>query len=110
MLALTALVVLAGVLAMFLIAANRFDDRVDRVNQRVDEAVNQLRSDVRKELDARVPPNSGGIVPTPTPFPTPTPTVEGESVPTPSPSPAATSSPEASVTSTASPDEERTRP
>ncbi|HET6550218.1 MAG TPA: hypothetical protein VFG79_17280 [Solirubrobacter sp.] len=112
MLALTALVVLAGVLGMFLIAANRFDDRVDRVNQRVDEAVNQLRSDVRKELDARVPTNSGGIVPTPTPtpFPTPTPTVEGESTPTPSPSPAATSSPEASVTSTASPDEERTRP
>jgi hypothetical protein len=107
MLALTALVVLAGVLAMFLIAADRFDDRVDRVNQRVDGAVNQLRSDVRRELDARIPPGAA-LTPTPAPFTTPAPTAAPS--PSPSPSPSPTSSPEASVTSAPSPEQEETRP
>ncbi len=88
MLVATGFAVLAGVLVMFIIAGNRFDDRVNDVDKQVEQSLNQIRTDVRKELDARLPPG-GGVAPTPTPFvtPTPTPTVEGEPTETPTPSP-----------------------
>ena len=88
MLVATAFAVLAGVLVMFIIAGNRFEDRVNEVDKQVDQSLNQIRTDVRKELDARLPAGGGtGVVPTPTPFvePTPTPTVESEPTTTPTP-------------------------
>jgi len=83
MLIATGAVVLLGVLVMFIIAGNRFDDRVNDVDRQVEQSLNQIRTDVRKELDARLP--AGGAAPTPTPVvaPTPTPTVEAEPTPTP---------------------------
>ncbi len=88
MLLATAFAVLAGVLVMFIIAGNRFDDRVNDVDQQVEQSLNQIRTDVRKELDARLPAG-GGVAPTPTPFtpPTATPTVEAEPTPTETPTP-----------------------
>ena len=74
MLVATGAVVLLGVLVMFIIAGNRFDDRVNDVDRQVDQALNQLQTDVRKELDARLPPPGGAVTPTPTPIVTPTPT------------------------------------
>ena len=74
MLIATGAVVLLGVLVMFIIAGNRFEDRVNDVDRQVDQSLNQIRTDVRKELDARLPPGGGAITPTPTPFVTPTPT------------------------------------
>ena len=87
MLVATGFAVLAGVLAMFIIAGNRFDDRVNDVDRQVDQSLNQIREDVRKELDARLPPGGGVVTPTPTPIVTPTPTPEAESTETPTPSP-----------------------
>jgi hypothetical protein len=89
MLIATGAVVLLGVLVMFIIAGNRFDDRVNDVDKQVESALNQLRTDVRKELDSRLPPAGAGgaVTPTPTPFatPTPAPTTEGEPTETPTP-------------------------
>jgi len=89
MLIATGAVVLLGVLVMFIIAGNRFEDRVNDVDRRVDQSLNQIRTDVRKELDARLPATGGAVAPTPTPFvtPAPTPTVEGEPTGTPTESP-----------------------
>ena len=89
MLIATGAVVLLGVLVMFIIAGNRFDDRVNDVDRQVDQSLNQIRTDVRKELDARLPATGGAVAPTPTPFvtPAPTPTVEGEPTETPTESP-----------------------
>ena len=87
MLLATGFAVLAGVLVMFIIAGNRFDDRVNDVDKQVEQSLNQIRTDVRKELDARLPPGGGTVAPTPTPIVTPTPTVEGEPAETPTPSP-----------------------
>ena len=67
MLVATGAVVLLGVLVMFIIAGNRFDDRVNDVDRQVEQSLNQIRTDVRKELDARLPAG-GGVAPTPTPF------------------------------------------
>jgi hypothetical protein len=82
MLVATGAAVLLGVLVMFIIAGNRFDDRVNDVDRQVDQALNQLQSDVRKELDARLPPGGGAVTPTPTPFATPTPTPVPTETPT----------------------------
>ena len=92
MLLATAFAVLAGVLVMFIIAGNRFEDRVNDVDRQVDQALNQLRTDVRKELDARIPPGGIGAVPAPVPTVDPLPTEEPtpdplEITPTPTPSP-----------------------
>ena len=87
MLIATGAVVLLGVLVMFIIAGNRFDDRVNDVDKQVEQSLNQIRTDVRKELDARLPPGGAAVTPTPTPFVTPTPTPEAESTETPTPSP-----------------------
>ena len=87
MLIATGAVVLLGVLVMFIIAGNRFDDRVNDVDKQVEQSLNQIRSDVRKELDARLPPGGGAVTPTPTPLATPTPTVEAEPTETPAETP-----------------------
>ena len=50
---------LVGFAVMFYITVQNVNDRVDEVNTQIDRSVNQLRTDVRKELDARIPP--GGI-------------------------------------------------
>jgi hypothetical protein len=87
MLVATGAVVLLGVLVMFIIAGNRFEDRVNDVDRRVDQSLKQIRTDVRKELDARLP-QEGATTPTPTPLATPTPT------PVPTETPAETATPD----------------
>jgi hypothetical protein len=101
MLALTAAIVLLGVALMLVIAGNELDrqlnDRVETIDKQMEANFNQIRTDVRKELDARVPPGAiGGAVPTPTP-PPPLATTS----PTPSPSPTATASPSPEAGTTA---------
>jgi hypothetical protein len=112
MLVVATAVLLAGFALMFYITVQNVNDRVDEVNTQIDRSVNQLRTDVRKELDARIPPGGiGGIAtpvptveplpttePTPdpleiTPTPTPTPTVEGETTPDASATPTPTEDP-----------------
>jgi hypothetical protein len=112
MLVVATAVLLAGFALMFYITVQNVNDRVDEVNAQIDRSVNQLRTDVRKELDARIPPGGiGGIAtpaptveplpttePTPdpleiTPTPTPTPTVEGETTPDASATPTPTEDP-----------------
>ena len=112
MLALTALVVLAGVLAMLLVAANvlerRIDDRVAGVERRFDTSVARLRRDLTKQLDTRLPPVGAATpVPTTTPAPSATPGRGASATPTASASP--TRTPAASDTPTPSPQGE-TRP
>jgi hypothetical protein len=86
MLALAVVVTLAGVALMLYIAGREFrnelNDRSALIERRFDAQINQIRQDVRNELNA---------LPSATPFPTTT--------PAPSPSPTATPSP----TTTASP-------
>lgn len=92
MLVATAAVVLLGVLAMFLIAADRFEDRVADVNRQVERQLNDIRDDVRKELNEQ----GGATTPTPSPFPTPTPTpvpTETPTTETPTPDAGATATP-----------------
>jgi hypothetical protein len=110
MLVVAAIAVLIGMAAMLVVAGtiieNKIDDRVQEVNRDFDKSLNDFRSDVRKELDARLPAGGGTTpVPTTTPFPTetptPAPTTEGET--TPSPAPTETASP--STTSEATPTE-----
>src|SRR3954449_13198985 len=98
MLAAAVAVVLLGVLVMFMIAGrileNRVDDRIEQVNKDFDASLNRFREDVRKELDARLPP--GGTVPTPTtppPTETPSPTPDAGTTATPTSTPSATTSP-----------------
>jgi hypothetical protein len=69
---------------------NKLNDRVDQVNKQIDAQFEQVRSDVRKELDAR---GAAAAIPTPTPFVTPAPTL----------SPVPTDTPSATATATASP-------
>jgi len=111
MLVVATAVLLAGFALMFYITIQQVNDRVDEVNAQIDRSVNQLRTDVRKELDARIPPGGIGGIATPTPTveplpteeptpdpleitPTPSPTVEGETTPEASATPTATETPE----------------
>jgi hypothetical protein len=111
MLALTAFVVLAGVLAMLLVSGNmlerRLDDRVDDVQGQFDTSLGRLRQDVRKELEARLPA-AGAVPPSATATPTATATPERDGTPdrgaTATPSRSAT--PGATATPTPSPDTE----
>src|SRR5881392_386917 len=68
MLALAVVVTLAGVAVMFLIAGRQFrselDDRSAQIQRRFEAQVNQLRQDVRNQLNA---------LPSITPFPMPSP-------------------------------------
>ena len=99
MLAAAVAVVLVGVLVMFFIAGrileHRVDDRIEEVNKDFDASLNRFREDVRKELDARLPP--GGALPTPTTTPlpteTPSPTPDAGKPATPTNTPSATTSP-----------------
>ena len=88
LLLLAVIVTLAGVAAMLLIAGNRFNDqlndRTTQIEQHFDGQLNQLRQDVRNQVNA---------LPSVTPFPTVT--------PTPSPAGTATPSPTATPTATA---------
>jgi type II secretory pathway pseudopilin PulG len=103
MLVAAAAVVLIGVALMLLFAGhqldNKLNDRVDEVNQRIDTEFDQVRSDVRKELDAR---GAGAAIPTATPFPTTTPTPFPTGTPTTAPTSTPTSSPSGKPTSTPS--------
>ena len=72
MLVVATLAILVGFAIMFLITVNQVNDRVDEVNRQIDRSVEQLRTDVRRELDARIPPGSAGVGTVPT---TPTPVV-----------------------------------
>ncbi len=115
MLVATTLVLLVGFALMFYITVQQVNDRVDEVNAQIDRSVNQLRTDVRKELDARIPAGGGlgGTVPTTptpdpltpletptpdpleiTPTPSPSPTVEGETTPDAAATPTPTDEPE----------------
>jgi type II secretory pathway pseudopilin PulG len=107
MLVAAAAIVLIGVALMLLFAAHQLDnqlnDRVDQVNKKIDAQFNQVRSDVRKELDAR------GAAVAPIPTTTPFPTAAPSPVPTETPSATATQAPTktpastGTVTPTASP-------
>ena len=98
MLALAVLVTLAGVAAMLLYAGHRFDtqldDRTTQIEQHFDAQLNQLRSDVRNQVNA---------LPSVTPFPTPTPTPSPTPTPTPTPTPSATATHTPKATATATP-------
>jgi hypothetical protein len=105
MLVAAAAVVLIGVALMLWFAAHQLDnelnDRVDQVNKRIDAQFNQVRNDVRKELDARGA--GGAVVPTPTAFPTPTPTPFSTSTPAPTETPSPTATPTPTPTATIGP-------
>jgi len=113
MLALAALVVLVGVAAMLVIAGNtldqRLDDSVSEVQKDLDVSLGKLRTDVRKELDSRLPP--GGISPVPSAEPTPTevPPEDDSQTPTPTPS-AGTPTPDPAAAGTATPPSGEIRP
>src|SRR4051812_11689882 len=86
MLALTAALVLLGVLVMLILAGNeldrRLDDRVDQVDKEFEAGLTRLRQDVRQELDARLPPaGAPPVPPPPPPRPTPTPTASPTTTP-----------------------------
>jgi hypothetical protein len=104
MLALTAAVVLVGMAAMLVIAGrvfeDRLDDRVEQVNRDFDADMNRLRDDVRRELDARLPPPGTAPTATPSATPTPTSTPEDGATATPTASPTPTATAEASPTET----------
>jgi hypothetical protein len=104
MLALTAVVVLAGVAAMLIVGAHMVNQRLDRrvadVQQQFDASLNRFRADVNKELDARLPA-AGAVTPVPSAVPTPTPSPSA--TPTPAPSSTATPRPSATPTPTATP-------
>jgi hypothetical protein len=113
MLVASVVVTLLGIGLLFYITVQQVDDRVQDVSTKIDRSVNQLRTDVRRELDARVPATGLGgslpVTPTPDPLltptetptpdpleitPTPTPTVEGESTPDASATPTPSEEPE----------------
>jgi hypothetical protein len=101
MLAAAVAAVLLGVLVMFVIAGrileNRVDDRIEQVNKDFDASLNRFREDVRKDLDARLPPGGVAALPTPTTTPppagTPSPTRDAGTTATPTSTPSATTSP-----------------
>jgi hypothetical protein len=93
MLAVAVLVTLGGMLAILLIVGNRVEksvtDRADRIERQV--------SDIRREIDQRLP--AAGAIPSVTPFPSPLPTA----TPTETPSPSSTASPTATPSATTTP-------
>ena len=114
MLVVATAVIVVAFAVMFYITVQNVNDRVDEVNAQIDRSVNQLRTDVRKELDTRIPPGGLGGIPTPaptadplatevptpdpleitpTPTPSPSPTVEGETTPDASATPTPTEDP-----------------
>jgi hypothetical protein len=107
-LALAAAIVLLGTLVMFVIAGriieDRVNDRIEEVNRDFDDSLNRFRSDVKKELDARIP--ATGAIPTPTvpPVDTPAPTPDAGAQPTVAP----TETPSPTTTAEATPTESPT--
>jgi hypothetical protein len=93
MLALAVVVILAGVAVMLLIAGHearkQLDDRSAQIERHFDAQINQIRQDIRNQLNA-LP----SVTPFPTLSPSPTPTAS------PSPSPTRTPAPTASPTRT----------
>lgn len=98
MLALAVVVTLAGVAAMLLYAGHQFrdelDDRSAEIEQRFDAQLNQLRQDVRNQVNA---------LPSVTPFPTPTPSPTTTPTPSPTTTPTATATRTPRATSTPTP-------
>jgi cytoskeletal protein RodZ len=100
MLAAAVVVTLLGVFAMLLIFGQRVNDEFDKRATKVENEFNEIR----REIDARLPP-AGAVptttaFPTPTPSPSPAPTETATSTPTPSPSASATPSSTATATRT----------
>ena len=106
MLVVTALVILLGIGVMFYITIREVENRVERVETKVDTEFKTLRTDVQRQLDAvalwgagPVPAPTATPLPTTTPAPTvapeatETPTVEGETTPDPDPDAGATATP-----------------
>src|SRR3954451_12912727 len=105
MLAAAVAVTLLGVFVMLLIFGQRVNDEFDKRATKVESEV----TDIRKEIDQRLPP--AGVVPTTTAFPTPAPSAAPTATPTPTPTPTAsataspTSTPKATSTPTTGPDQ-----
>ncbi|MDA0161502.1 hypothetical protein OM076_14595 [Solirubrobacter ginsenosidimutans] len=106
MLAVAVGVVLLGMVVLFVIAGqiaqHRVDDRIEQINQDFDTSLNKFRTDVQKELDARLPAAGAAVppaVPTATPFATETPAPAT----TPDAGATATAEPTVTATKTASP-------
>src|SRR5918994_1002076 len=87
MLVVATLVIVVGFALMFYITVQQVNDRVDEVNAQIDRSVNQLRTDVRKELDSRIPPGGLGGIATPVPTVEPLPTEDPLSTEEPTPDP-----------------------
>src|SRR3954465_15932956 len=81
MLAAAVAVTLLGVLAMLLIFGRRVNDEFDKRATKVESE----GTDIRREIDKRLPP--AGVVPTATAFPTPAPTAAPPQPHTPAPTP-----------------------
>ena len=108
MLALTAAVVPLGVGLMFYITVQEVDERVGTVQGQIDRSIRTLQADVRRELDARIPPGAGlgnlpAAEPTIDPLPTETPTADPLEI-TPTPTATATATAEPTVEGDASPE------
>src|SRR3954465_9512600 len=107
MLAAAVAVPVVGVFVMVLIFGQRVNDEFDKRATKVESEV----TDIRKEIDQRLPP--AGVVPTATAFPTPGPSAAPTETATPTPtptatetaSPAPTSTPKATSTPTIGPDQ-----
>lgn len=99
MLALAVVLTLAGVAGMLIIAGHEFrdelDDRSAQIERRFDAQVEQIRRDVRREIQA-LP----SVTPVATPTPTPTPSSTETPTPSPSPTATATRTPRATATPT----------
>ncbi len=91
MLAAAVVVTLLGVFGMLLIFGQRVNDEFDKRATKVENEIN----DIRTQIDKRLPP--AGAVPTTTAFPTAT--------PSPAPTETATATPSPSATESASPTE-----
>jgi hypothetical protein len=89
-------IVLAGTAVMLVIAGriyeDRLDDKVEQVNSDFEASLQRFQSDMRRELDARLPP-AGAVTPTTTPQPTPSPTPDDEATASPTASPSRTATP-----------------
>jgi hypothetical protein len=108
MLVVTALVILLGIGVMFYITVHEVENRVQRVETKVDTEFKALRTDVQRQLDAVAQSGAGTVpVPTATPLPTttPAPTVAPEATETPTVEGETTPDPDAGATATPTPDE-----
>lgn len=107
MLAATAFVILLGIGVMFYITVREVENRVQRVETKVDTEFKTLRTDVQRQLDALSQSGVGTVPSTITPVPTPTvaPTVTPEATETPTPTVEGQTTPQAGASVTPTPTE-----